>query len=250
MKYKIFGERNTGTNALLQMLKINSKSKFYPGTLLELSPIIAKQISFLKKGGLEKYKQEQMIDNIFMKRSFLESWKHSATNFIIDRSLEESRFIFTVRNPMSWLVGLYRKPHHILIEKPKNLISFSQIRWKTLGRENVSLKFYKPLDLLEEKLKSYISLMDQLEKHKIKYRVIKFENFVSNQHETFNFLKNFLDSPSILFTELAKSTSDQNLNSKYYSNYYNNEVWREEFPEVDSIKNTISKNILSVFGYK
>ena len=38
---KIFGERNTATNALRQLIQMNSQSKLSPGTLGELYPVRA-----------------------------------------------------------------------------------------------------------------------------------------------------------------------------------------------------------------
>jgi hypothetical protein len=248
MKIKLFGERNTGTNALLQMLKTNSKSEFYPGTMSELSSIASKEIALLQKLGLSAIKKEEMIDKVFFGRGPLERWKHSATNFNIDQ-LDESKFIFTVRDPMSWLVSLFKNPYHILIDKPDNLVSFAEVKWRTLGRENVVLNFYKPLDLLQEKLKSYLGLMEQLEKKNFMYKVVKFEDFVVNQHATFDSLRTFLDVPSLNFVEFTASTKEKTKDSKYYASYYANQIWKDEFPEVLTIKNTISKELLSTFGY-
>ena len=117
MKYKIFGERNTGTNALLKMLKRNSKSDFFPGTMAEISPMTELKISLLQKAGLNTKAKEAMIDKVFYGRSPLERWKHSTTNFSLD-GLDETHFIFTVRDPRSWLIGLFKKPYHILVDKP------------------------------------------------------------------------------------------------------------------------------------
>jgi len=249
MKIKLFGERNTGTNALLQMLKNNSKSQFYPGTMAELSIFAAKEIAILQNLGLSAAQKEEMIDKVFFGRGPLERWKHSATNFSLDK-IDNSKFIFTVRNPMSWLISLFKNPYHILADKPDNLISFAETKWRTLSRENVALEFYKPLDLLEEKLKSYLGLMEKLEKKNISYKVVKFEDFVVNQHATFDSLRTFLDAPSLHFVEFMKSTKEKTKDSKYYASYYAKEIWKDEFPEIDSIRNTISKEFVSAFGYE
>lgn len=248
MKIKLFGERNTGTNALLQMLKTNSKSEFYPGTMAELSLFAAKEISFLQKYGLSAAEKEKMIDKVFHGRGPLERWKHSATNFNLD-NLDDSKFIFTVRHPMSWLISLFKNPYHILVDKPHNLISFADTKWRALERENLALKYYKPLDLLEEKFKSYLVLMEELEKRNLTYKIVKFEDFVVNQHATFDYLRTFLDEPTLNFVEVVKSTKEKSKDSKYYAAYYARMVWKDEFPEIDTIRNTISKEILSAFGY-
>lgn len=252
MKIKIFGERNTGTNALLQMLKINSGSGFYPGTMGEISAFQTKKVQLASRLGLDVLKKESLIDAVFNGNILTERWKHSAT-YVTNKELQEikvSKFIFTVRHPMSWLIGLYKKPYHILVDKPASLTEFADIDWRVVGRENLKKTHYKPLALLEEKLLSYLDLMDKLEREGLAYKIVKFEEFVSNQQTTFEYLKEFVDAPTYRFTELTKSTKESSKNSQYYSNYYSNEVWKEEFPEVNSIKNTLSKDLLSVFGYE
>lgn len=252
MKIKIFGERNTGTNALLQMLKINSDSVFYPGAMSEISKIQTNKVQLAVRMGLDRLKKESMIDAVFDGRNLTERWKHSATYIATNKldEIEDSRFIFTVRNPLSWLIGLYKNPYHILVKKPASLVEFADIDWRVVRRENLSRDFYKPLELLEEKLKSYLSLIEKLEKKRMEYKVVKFEDFVVSQKTTFENLKEFLDSPSVKFSTLTKSTKESSKDYKYYSFYYTNEIWRDDFPEVDNIKKTVSRDILSFFGYE
>lgn len=252
MKIKIFGERNTGTNALLQMLKINSGSAFYPGTMSEISAFQNKKVQLASRMGLDNLKKERMIDEVFDGKVLTERWKHSSTN-VTNKELneiEDSKFIFTVRNPMSWLIGLYKKPYHILVEKPATLTEFSDINWGVVRRENLKNNHYKPLELLEEKLISYVGLMEKLERKGLDYKIVKFEDFVTNQKVAYEYLKGFVDAPTSGFRELTKSTKESSKNSQYYSDYYSNEVWKEDFPEAYNIKNTVSRDLLSVFGYE
>jgi hypothetical protein len=263
MAIKIFGERNTGTNAVRQMLIANSKSVIHPGTKEEMSELASsslrsiqarianKKVEFIDRMGHPPLKREQIIDKLFLGSGLTERWKHSATN-VTTRELEEindTKFILTVRHPLSWLVGLYKKPYHILVEKPDSIIGFSDLDWRTVGRENLLRASYKPLDLLEEKYKSYLSFMDKLKQKGLEYKVIKFEDFVVDQKGTFESLLGFMDRPSPKFSELIKSTKETHKDSKYYAFYYSNELWREEFPEINRINNTISKDLMSAFGY-
>ncbi len=49
MKIKIFGERNTGTNALTKILRDNSHSVIHPGTMAELDVQALEWANSLKK---------------------------------------------------------------------------------------------------------------------------------------------------------------------------------------------------------
>lgn len=252
MGVKIFGERNTGTNALLQLLKNNSESEFHPGTMAELSCFTARKMTVLQSLGLRSEKKEQMIDKVFEGRPLLQRWKHSATNVTLEelQPIGDTAFIFTVRSPLSWLVGLYKRPYHMLVEKPQSLSSFASTNWVPVKRENLALSFYRPLDLLEEKWRSYVNLMELLEIKGIKYKVIKFEDFVVNQNDVFESLKGLVHVPAANFKELRQSTKEKNKDSKYYATYYGNEVWKNEYPEIDRVRNTVSGELCSVFGYE
>lgn len=248
MRFKVFGERNTGTNAFTQMMKRNSSTQFHPSTISELSPMRSKVISMLSKAGLKYEIRETLIDSAFYGRPTVKMWKHSATNFYLG-PMHQTHFIFMVRHPLSWLIGLFRKPYHILVNKPQTLSEFSDLNWKVLRRDNVSKTHYKPLELYSEKLESYLFLIGQLEKNGIPYTVLKFEDLVTNQKRVFERLSPNLIMPNKTFVELSESTKDTSKNSQFYASYYSNEIWRSEFPEIESICNPLSNEAMSFFGY-
>ena len=132
---KIFGERNTATNALRQLIQMNSQSKLSPGTLGELYPVRAEVLRRLRRIGLPSEVAERYTDFMFAGNSPLKSWKHAATHFALEE-IEGVHFIFTVREPKSWLVGLFRKPYHKRGTVPKNLTEFSEAKWRVVDREN------------------------------------------------------------------------------------------------------------------
>ncbi|MEH6474906.1 MAG: hypothetical protein V7727_04420 [Sneathiella sp.] len=85
MKIKIFGERNTGTNALTNIVKDNSHSVIHPGTMAELDVPTLELTNNLKQTGASVAEIETLIDGTFEGRPIEETWKHSATypkNFI------------------------------------------------------------------------------------------------------------------------------------------------------------------------
>ena len=250
MNIKIFGERNTATIALLSMLRVNSKSFFYPGSIPEHFPNLVERNIFyrtIESSSVEK--KEKLIDDFFLDKSPLYWWKHSCTNFDINDTYKGIHFIFTVRNPKSWLISLFKNPYHILVPKPKNLIDFSKMNWKILKRENLNDNFYTPIKLYEEKLKSYINLIKQLEKNNLSYSIVKFEDFVNNQNVIFNNLRQFLKLPNKSFVEFTTSTKDERKNSSYYRNYYKNDNWIIDFPEIKNILVSDEKEVFSYFGY-
>ena len=248
MQIKIFGERNTATNALTQVIRKNSETKVLPGTMGELSPSTRKHLDFCLKHGISVKEKEAIIDQVFAGRGLLEQWKHSATYYNVEE-IEGVHFIFTVRNPLSWLVGLYRKPYHLLGEKPSSLLEFAQKPWRTVQRDNLPNQQYKPLELYAEKLQSYIDLIEKLEAKSISYSIIRFEDFVADQQGAFDKLVVYLDKPSECFEMLNTSTKDNNKDADFYKKYYANERWRIDFPQINDISDQPYRSIFETFGY-
>lgn len=250
MKIKIFGERNTGTNAITQLLKRNSKSYVFPGTMREISINLGEEIRVKRQAGLlSNEEKESMIDNVFLDLGLLKQWKHTATRFRINDDIKDTHFIFTVREPHSWLVGFFKRPHHILVNKPDNLLDFAQLDWRVVARDNLANTYYKPMELYAEKLYSYIEFINELEKRNMSYSIVRFEVFVQSQKAIFDDLKCYLDSPSAEFFEVNESTKDKSKDSQFYKHYYKHEIWKEEYPDIKKIVSPIDKATSKLFGF-
>jgi hypothetical protein len=147
MKFKIFGERNTATRALKELLERNLGAQCLPGTERELAPDRYKEIE----------KDEAAMDELFSTVPASHAWKHCATVFEDASPLNDCEVIFTVRHPLSWLVGFFERPYHHLAPVPKTIQEFASQPWKTVRREHLGERSFKPLDLYREKLLSYLS---------------------------------------------------------------------------------------------
>ncbi|NIY74816.1 hypothetical protein HED22_04110 [Thalassospira sp. HF15] len=249
MNIKVFGERNTGTNALISVIRGNSGSIVYPSVLAEISPDARKNLAIMMKLGISKKGSEQLIDAAFKGRPILEQWKHAATYFDTSTITADAHFVFTTRHPLSWLIGLFQKPYHILTPKPDNLVAFAKMDWQTVIRDNLNGKTFKPLDLYVEKLRSYQDLMGKLDAQGIGYTIIKFEDFVTDQEGVFERLRPHLKNPAKNFQELTKSTKEAGKDSAYYRNYYAKEIWRKEFPDIDKVELPAETELFKFFGY-
>lgn len=228
MNIKIFGERNTSTNALTQIIRENSSSIVHPGAIAEMGLLATKRTQIERRLGASKQRIEDIIDKVFDKRPIEHQWKHCATNFSsIDRSCN-THFIFTIRHPLSWLISLHKNPYHCLIELPNNLNEFSQCQWKTVGRERLDKASLTPIKLYENKISSYLSFIKILESKRLSYTVLKFEDLIIGQRECFENISPYLDNPSQTFSEVTKSTKESDKNLDYYKVYYGRELWKEK----------------------
>lgn len=250
MYLKLFGERNTGTNVLSSLIQINSESFQFPGTLAELNPEIYKKVSLLIKNRINPIIIESEIDKGFKKKPITHQWKHSATNFNENSIVQDTHYIFIVRDPLSWFISLFKNPYNILfVNRPRTLTQFLNTDIQTLGRDNLNIKYVKPLDLYFKKLNSYLTLINILKKNSLGFSIIKFEDIVINQKEVTQTLHPYLKKPNYHFKPLNESTKDRSKNLQYYQGYYGSKIWLKEIPPNLNYEKYIDKDLLLYFGY-
>lgn len=251
---KIFGERNTGTNALKRIIEQNSAARCLPANAIDLAPAASRRAwkSFTNRT------RERRFDAVFAGRSPLESWKHCATDFSDASVFAGVLVLFTVRHPASWVLSFFKRPYHQLGWRPyhqlgwrgRNLEEFIRTPWKTVEREYLDCATLRPLQLYQRKLESYLGLGDRLERLGIPYRFVRFEDLVLHQGEVFAGIAPSLLHPTRNFRELTESTKDKSKTLEDYQRYYGEEKWRHETREFyDLINGDIDWSYFRDFGY-
>lgn len=248
---KIFGERNTSTNALKKLLEENSNSRVAPSVIGEVAPRIRDLVKIATKTKLPHTLRERLIDYGFSGKTALNSWKHTATNFENIDDLDDAHVIFCVRHPASWVLGLYRKPYQIHETNYSDLRSFLDIRWTTAGRERLQKAPISATETYNMKLESYAQLQESLSNKSISYSIVRHEDFAVNQLEVFSKLAMHLDEPAEHPKELTRSTKDSRKDADYYKNYYGKMLWLKDIDSqsLDKINNEIDWAQLSQYEY-
>ena len=188
---KIFGERNTATNALRALIETNSASRALPGVSSEIDPAVVERLRALRQAFAAKdpvqflQAREHEIDRVFAGQPPSHTWKHCATRFGAVESLSDALVVFCVRNPLSWLLALYRNPYHLQTTQPGSFEQFLEAEWTLTQRDNLPCAALLPHQLYEEKLQSYAVCMRQLEAAGIPCRVLRFEDIVLQQEAVF-----------------------------------------------------------------
>lgn len=227
-KIKIFGERNTSTNALKALIKKNSESHVLPSVAGELDPNIKTRLALAKRLRVPVQLREGMIDRVFARRGPLETWKHAATYFDDPYVFSDVHVVFCVRHPASWLLGLFRNPYHVFGPRPQSLKEFLNHRWKTVGRERLGRAETSAIPLYNQKLAAFSDLQKRLSDANLSYSVVRQEDFAVDQAEVFARLAPYLARPAAQFEALEASTKDKTKTIEYYKNYYGQEQWRDE----------------------
>lgn len=260
---RIFGERNTATNALAQIVVRNSASRCVPSVAEEIAPRIrwpimaCNQLERLPGAtGLAHRLREGAIDRIFRTAPDRHAWKHAATRFGDAGEFRGLSVFLTVRNPASWLLSFYKNPYHVEGGRLGSLAHFARREIAVVERERLGPVRLRPLDLYEAKLRSYLKFRDQLEEEGIPCSILKFEDLVTDQPGVFDAILSYLRDPVPNFTPLQTSAKTRSARSRsksleHYRDYYGNERWRAEMGAVyDLVRQQFSASLAEAFGYR
>lgn len=209
---KIFGERNCGTRVLGRLLEESLGVRCLPGTAAELNPN-----AFGKIRG-----DEAEIDAVFEGADAAHAWKHCATYFDDVASLDHCLTLFVVKHPLAWLASLYDRPYHQLGHRAGSIAELAATPWKTITRDRLGRRCFKPLELYRAKLASYFELAPR-----VACEFVRFEDLV-------------LDPEAVLrrlghagpFVPHELSTKDDSKTATDYRAYYGEERWRERVADV------------------
>jgi hypothetical protein len=91
--------------------------------------------------------------------------------------------LFTVRNPYSWLLSLFRKPYHMVGRLPDDPLTFIRRPWITLSRELTDGVLPSPIDLWNIKTAAIFPFKEAAEPA-TPCRIIHFEALLSEGDAT------------------------------------------------------------------
>jgi hypothetical protein len=239
---KIYGERNTGTNYLEQLVSSNLDARLLagvvPGRLRKLQKILP---------------GKEYLRDIYFHLTFHKNlgWKHSLVKADVlarYRSIHNNLSVITLtKNPYSWALSLYRHPYHHKTGK----ISFEEFlerKWHTVRRENSPVYFENPVSMWNKKSTSYIQIRNTFNCANIKY-----EDLLNDPESIINMmsLKLGIHKKSDRFINITASTKDTTKDFKFYNRYYLEEQWKDDLSAeaISIINRQLDTSVLDHFGY-
>lgn len=286
MIVKIYGERNTGTNYLEQLLKKNLLN--LPEEKQANISIMPSPSLLLPKNELDKQDLAQL------------GWKHRFIDVAFLRKCgfeKKSGLILTLtKNPYSWLMSLHKRPY-APIHLRNRVIAFDEqgmpnphsvrnikiirqlrkcgrlgerflacfpqwseyekiefkdfirVKWFTQFNECHDKPFKNPVKLWNVKNKAYIELAQYYDVLSITYEALLAspEAVVRNIMTRLGCeLKNFENM------QHAAKKEDSEKNHEYYQDYYLQEKWRERLTEneIKWISSQLDPLVMKSFGYQ
>jgi len=190
-----------------------------PSTTLDLKNRIKDR---LRGKWLTKYIEAIKFDNQ-SRVGGVAAWKHAAPYFDTSFAKAETSVIFILRNPYSWLISLYKHPHHAQGISCETLEQFTDFPWMTIPKDRIASVVNSPMCLWNEKLRAYADFQDRCD---IPFHQIRFEDFVQNPVEaltaalvSFGFEANGLAAIPLV-------VKNKNHSATGLADYYQQERWR------------------------
>lgn len=252
---KVFGERNTGTNWLEDLLMKN-----YSIPVIHHREIIREKLTEQEKKFIESLPRKQRTfmrecinDSIFKyKAAHLFGWKHSALvadDLCNHPKFEETGFIFLVKDPYAFIKSLHKRPYHTLVEIPKNIDKFLASPWPTLRRDNINSPLLNtPIELWNYKVASYFEF---LEKHSNAI-LLRYESLLENYELLFDVIEDkfLLKSESRL--SILKSTKYDRMSTNDYKKKYlkTNASSGLSSASIDLMRSTLNERLMEDCQYE
>lgn len=225
---KVFGERNSGTNFLSQVLERHFDVSLHPD--MQYYPKTSRFI--LTRAALTKKFRHTLNEGFFDIQHYHKigvggGWKHAMlsdrffSKFAIPKQM---RLICIVRHPLAWARSMHRLPFHNYAQAPMDYQTFIQSPWRTRRRDGLKgATLESPLQLWNLKLQSYVDFSTKYpDLHIIKYEdllldtehtVAKMSAWFPRNDQEFslpeNHSRNFIKSDKTLtdYIKIAKETS-------------------------------------------
>jgi len=248
-KIKVFGERNTGTRAVVQMLRaLKGVSPGFPNYNSPELDQLEKRIDENTDGFAHELFSDAIDD---IRRSHLgghSAWKHAAP--VVDESYaaKSASVLFLVRDPYSWIAAHYRTPYHARAPMPDTLAAFLEQPWLTVQRENVAPILMSPMELWNLKLRAY---RDFAVAAPVPSTVLRFEDFVLNPVDTLSAALLRFDMPVKGLAEAKGATKRQGAGREERLNYYRTNAWEAEISRdaAQLINEYVDWDVAASFGY-
>lgn len=162
----MFGERNTGTNFLNELLRQNTCS-----IVLENSSNAQAKARLARLRGLDKTAREFAIERLIdleRRKNFLMDygWKHAnvaVKALQMSPRFSETAFLFLIRNPFKFILSMYKRPYNLFPKPSGSMGEFIASPLIANVRDGLMDDYLEsPVDLWNKKVASYYRALKML----------------------------------------------------------------------------------------
>lgn len=240
---KIYGERNTNTNYLGELIRLNL-------VLPELPGVVPANI----KRYQDKWPGNEWLRDLYFLSSYGRNlgWKHAAVDWprlkktgIYKRN--RVTVVTLTKNRYAWLLSLYKRPYHQYYAKKPTFSEFLERPWKTVWREGMPRWVESPVHLWNAKNASYLREADEG-----RALHLRAEDTLIDPQQVINRIAHVAGvTTASEFHNVLRSTKDDSKDFDYYRQYYLSDGWRAGLSENDVkvINKKLDRAIVDRFGY-
>lgn len=177
------------------------------------------------------------------------AWKHAAPYFDQSYAKAEAKVVFVVKNPYSWMVSLYKRPHHAKGISCETLEQFVDYPWLTQPKDRVDTVLNSPMCLWNEKLRAYADFQDCCN---IPFYQFSFEDFIRFPVKTMATALAFFDIDSTGLAAISMPAKRKSFKTEDLQDFYTKEKWRQRLTRqsVALINQHTNWQVAKRFGYE
>jgi hypothetical protein len=237
MPLKIFGERNTGTHYIADILGKNLDIHILSGS----PPWWWKKRFDLQNRSMSAY--------FLMTRWRNLGWKHSVPS-LIDKETAETIVLLVVKNPYSWLLSLHKLLYHNRAAKRLSFPEFIRKPCPRMAVDNVDAQAVLPMELWNIKNRSYCALTDEVE-HSF---LVRYENVLRHPAKLVLDFANKFGIPHqkiIVLLERGAEAADRGKSFQDYQDFYLKGHWKDRLmpDDISHINEYLDVDLIEKFGY-
>ena len=248
-KIKVFGERNTGTRAVVRMLLAHKGvAPVSPGYKKPDLDALKARINEKLSGYHRELFNDALEDVRCSRLGGISAWKHAAPLVDGSYAAKEVSALFLVRDPYSWIAAFFRNPYHTRAPLPDTLAAFLEQPWLTVQRDNIAPVLMSPMELWAAKLRAYRAFAVAAP---VPSTVLQFEGFVLDPAGALGAALAQLDIAVEGLAEIRESTKNDGKSRASRLRYYKQKAWEAEIsPEAARLINDyVDWDVAAHFGY-
>ncbi len=246
---KVFGERNTGTRAVIGMLHQLDGLTRRVQPLVRPDGALEAAIEGRFVGAWRKQYLDAMRDAASSRN---DPWKHACAELTPAMVEAKVSTIFMLRDPYSWFLALARHPYHMKGPASASLEDFADRPWMTERREGLPPLVASPIDLWTRKTRSYQQFAQDAYAVGLNCAFIGFEDFVADNVRALGGALTSLNIPYDDLRPVEHNTKNDTVLPIELARYYSDGTWRGRLtaPLIRRLNDRIDWDLAARFGYE
>ena len=251
---KIYGERNTGTNYLEQLMLRNFDANILLGRAPDhhIQAYLSRAIKLISEPRGVAYRhawRDRYLVESFDKQL---GWKHMCPSpeRLGPSRLANVKYVMVVKNPYSWALSLFRRPYHVG-GRDSSFDMFLERKMPVMPElENIGTDEITPIEVWNRKVTGYLRLREEAHRSII----VRYEDLLADEMQILCQIAKKLGirvRKELRPIKHGVKKHDAHIDRHYYQNYYISQMWRKKLTpqHILKINSRLDRNLLKELDY-